>query len=61
MSINQTQYEKMLSEYEKIKHMFELEYMCEYICGEQVPIQESYLGVGKGFIESDNDVINITF
>jgi len=61
MSINQTQYEKMFSEYEKIKHMFELEYMCEYICGEKIPSQESCLGVGKGFIESDNDVINITF
>jgi hypothetical protein len=62
MSINQTQYEKMFSEYEKIKHMFELEYMCEYICGPTVePSQESHVGLGKGFIERDNDVINITF
>ena len=62
MSINQTQYEKMFSEYEKIKHMFELEYMCEYICGPTVqPSQESSVGLGKGFIETDNDVINITF
>ena len=62
LSINQTQYEKMFSEYEKIKHMFELEHMCEYICGPTVEsIPEATIGVGKGFIESDNDVINITF
>jgi hypothetical protein len=62
LSINQTQYEKMFSEYEKIKHMFELEYMCEYICGSTIePIPEATIGIGKGFIESDNDVINITF
>ena len=62
LSINQTQYEKMFSEYEKIKHMFELEYMCESICGPTVvPNQHAYVGLGKGFIESDNDVINITF
>ena len=61
MSINETQYEKMFSEYEKIKHMFELDYMCEYICGKQITSQEAISGVGKGFIESDNDVINIMF
>jgi len=36
--------------------------MCEYICGPTVePSQESHVGLGKGFIERDNDVINITF
>ena len=33
LGINEKKYEKMLLEYEKIKHMFEMEYMCEYICG----------------------------
>ena len=61
LSVNQSQYEKMFSEYEKIKHMFELEYMCEYICGPiVVPNQHASISLGKGFIETD-DVINITF
>jgi Exostosin family len=33
MSISEKSYNKMLAEYEKIKHMFEMPYMCEYICG----------------------------
>jgi hypothetical protein len=33
LSINEKKYNKMLLEYEKIKHMFQMEYMCEYICG----------------------------
>jgi len=31
-SIDEVKYNEMLSAYEKIKHMFELEYMCRYIC-----------------------------
>jgi hypothetical protein len=64
LSINEKQYEKMFSEYEKIKHMFELEYMCEHISGSQItniPSQESIIGVGKGIIEEDTEVINIIF
>lgn len=30
-SINEEKYKEMISNYEKIKHMFDLEYMCEYI------------------------------
>jgi hypothetical protein len=37
-NINEKKYNKMLEEYEKIKHMFGLEYMCEFICGNRVPI-----------------------
>jgi hypothetical protein len=62
LSINETQYEKMQLEYEKIKHIFDLEYMCEYISGPiKKPKQEATLGTGKGFIENDSDVINIIF
>lgn len=32
-NVNEKKYNKMLEEYEKIKHMFELEYMCEFVCG----------------------------
>jgi Exostosin family/Glycosyl transferase family 8 len=64
LSINEKQYDKMFAEYEKIKHMFELDYMCEYICGPTTePIQEATLGIGKGFIDNvvDTDTIQITF
>lgn len=69
LSINQSQYERMLSEYEKIKYIFELDFMCEYICGPPAePVQESTLGIGKGFIDNvvqdvdaDIDTIQITF
>ena len=33
LGINEKKYEKMLSKYQEIKHMFEMDYMCEYICG----------------------------
>jgi len=33
LGINEKKYEKMLLKYQEIKHMFEMEYMCEYICG----------------------------
>ena len=32
-NINEKKYNAMLAEYQKIKHIFELEYMCEYITG----------------------------
>lgn len=38
MNVNEKKYNKMLEEYEKIKHMFELEYMCEFICS--IPVQK---------------------
>jgi len=40
MSISEKSYNKMLAEYEKIKHMFDMPFMCEYICGQnnQVPL-----------------------
>jgi hypothetical protein len=31
LSITEEQYNEMLEEYQKVKHMFELEYMCDYI------------------------------
>jgi hypothetical protein len=31
LSITEEKYNEMLEEYQKVKHMFELEYMCEYI------------------------------
>jgi len=31
LSITEEQYNQMLEEYQKVKHMFDLEYMCEYI------------------------------
>jgi hypothetical protein len=55
MSISEKTYNKMLAEYEKIKHMFEMPYMCEYICGNKqeeksnknaLPVQEATLGTG---------------
>ena len=51
MSINEKKYNQMLAEYEKIKHMFEMPYMCEYICGQNIvestlPVQEATLGTG---------------
>jgi hypothetical protein len=60
LSINQKQYDKMLTEYEKIKHMFELDYMCEYICCSPA---KPTLGVGKGIVDTivDTDSIQITF
>jgi hypothetical protein len=33
LGINEKKYEKMLLKYQEIKHTFEMEYMCEYICG----------------------------
>jgi hypothetical protein len=33
LGINEKKYEKMLLKYQEIKHIFEMEYMCEYICG----------------------------
>lgn len=32
-NIDEIKYNKMLEEYEKIKHFFELEFMCDYITG----------------------------
>jgi len=63
LSINEKQYEKMLSEYEKIKHVFELDYLFEYICDPAIPKNEAILGVGKGIVEKsiDADTIEITF
>ena len=31
LNINEDQYNQMIQEYNNIKHMFDLEYMCEYI------------------------------
>lgn len=74
MSISEKSYNKMLAEYEKIKHMFEMPFMCEYICGQNNPVplptQEATLGTGVfriPIIEEDqptvgeSDTINITF
>ena len=33
LGINDKKYEKMVLKYQEIKHIFEMEYMCEYICG----------------------------
>jgi hypothetical protein len=33
LGINEKKYEKMLLKYQEIRNMFDLEYMCEYICG----------------------------
>jgi len=33
LNVNEKKYNKMLEEYEKIKHMFTLEYMCKYVTG----------------------------
>jgi len=38
LSINEKKYEKMLLKYQEIKHTFEMEYMCEYICGKPTNI-----------------------
>lgn len=73
MSISEKSYNKMLAEYEKIKHMFDMPFMCEYICGQnnQVPLpvplptQEATLGTGVFCIpiieedKSTNDKSNI--
>ena len=40
LGINEKKYNKMLLEYEKIKNMFEMEYMCEYICGKPLEISK---------------------
>lgn len=32
LSIDETKYNNMMNEYKKVKHYFELDYMCEYIC-----------------------------
>lgn len=77
MSISEKKYNQMLAEYEKIKHMFEMPYMCEYICGKNqenkgspiLPVQEATLPVqeatvGTGIFRmpiSEEDTINITF
>jgi len=37
-NVNEKKYNKMLEEYEKVKHMFELDFMCEFICGNREPI-----------------------
>jgi hypothetical protein len=33
LNITEIQYEDMIMEYDKIKYMFEMDFMCEYICG----------------------------
>jgi hypothetical protein len=77
MSISEKKYNHMLAEYEKIKHMFEMPYMCEYICGQNNTeniVQEATLGTGTFRIPivqqetkedqpsvDEVDTINITF
>ena len=71
MNVSEKKYNTMLAEYEKIKHMFEMPYMCEYICGAgDRPVVEATCGLGKGVIQGteknrvqveSDDTINITF
>lgn len=37
LSINEKKYEKMLLKYQEIRNIFDLEYMCKYICGNPTP------------------------
>lgn len=55
MNITEKKYNAMLAEYQKIKHMFGLDYMCEFICGNETSNStkshnESTVGVGHGTI-----------
>jgi hypothetical protein len=43
MSVSEKKYNQMLAEYEKIKHMFEMPYMCQYICGQNESIKENII------------------
>jgi hypothetical protein len=36
-NVNEKKYNSMLVEYEKVKHMFGLDFMCEFICGNREP------------------------
>ena len=59
-SINEKRYNYMLKEYEKNKHMFEMEYICKYVLYNK---EDSILGLGIKTIPSniEEDIINITF
>lgn len=64
INITEKKYNAMLAEYQRIKHMFGLDFMCEFICGATA---ESTVGLGHGTIpvqaqvpseiDSDNTII----
>lgn len=56
-NITERQYNNMLKEYQKVKHMFELDYMCKYIAGEGF---QTISGVKNVFIPSDPTSTNIS-
>lgn len=56
-NITERQYNTMLKEYQKVKHMFELDYMCKYIAGEGF---ETISGIKNAFIPHDPKPINIS-